>query len=192
MAREMRATIGQRHRAEHSIRVARCAETIAMHHGIDAARARTAGLLHDLARLWPAQRLLEEAERRGYPIDDFERRHPIVLHAPLSASLARERFGVEDAEIAEAIAAHTLGAAEMSPLARALFLADALEPQRSYPERAQLWELALQDLDAAMYATLESTIAYARSRGYEIATRTKAAWDTFSRLKGKGSTVSTH
>uniref|UniRef100_E6Q695 bis(5'-nucleosyl)-tetraphosphatase (symmetrical) n=1 Tax=mine drainage metagenome TaxID=410659 RepID=E6Q695_9ZZZZ len=192
LAREVRATIGQAHRAAHSIRVARCAELLAMRHGLDPERARTAGMLHDLARLWPASRLLEEASRRAYPIDDFERRNPIVLHAPLSALLARERFGIQDSEIGEAIAAHTLGAAEMSPLARVLFLADALEPQRDYRERAELWELALQDLDAAMYATLESTLAYARNRGYEIAPRTKAAFDTFSRLKGKVSTVSTH
>ncbi|MGC8484837.1 MAG: bis(5'-nucleosyl)-tetraphosphatase (symmetrical) YqeK [Candidatus Baltobacteraceae bacterium] len=192
VARAMRAQIGQTHRAEHSIRVARCAELLAMRHGLDASRARTAGMLHDLARLWPASRLLEEAARRNYPADDFERRNPTVLHAPLGAMLAEERFAVHDPEIAAAIAAHTLGAAEMTPLARVLYLADALEPQRNYAERAALWELALQDLDAAMYATLESTLAYARSRGYEIAPRTKAALDTFSRLKGKVSTVSTH
>jgi len=163
-----------------------------MKHGLDPAPARTAGMLHDLARLWPAPRLLEEAARRNYPVDDFERRNPIVLHAPLSAMLAQERFGLRDPEVAAAIAAHTLGAPEMSPLARVLFLADALEPQRDFQERSRLWELALQDLDAAMYATLESTLAYARGRGYEIAPRTKAALDTFSQLKGKVSTVSTH
>ena len=192
IARAMRVQIGQTHRAEHSIRVARCAEILAMQHGLDAARARTAGMLHDLARLWPASRLLEEAAHRAYRVDDFERRNPIVLHAPLGAMLAEERFGVRDPEIAAAIAAHTLGAAEMSPLARVLFLADALDPQRDYAERGALWELALQDLDAAMYATLERTVAYSRSRGYEIAPRTKAALDTFSRMKGKVSTVSTH
>ncbi len=163
-----------------------------MRHGLDPARARIAGMLHDVARMWPASRLLEEAGARAYPVDDFERRNPIVLHAPLGAAIAAERFAVRDPEIAAAIAAHTLGAAEMSPLARVLFLADALEPQRDYPERRQLWELAMQDLDAAMYATLERTLAYSRSRGFEIAPRTKAALDTFSRMKVKVSTVSTH
>ncbi len=163
-----------------------------MRHGIDAARARTAGMLHDVARMWPASRLLEEALGRGYPVDDFERRNPIVLHAPLGATIAAERFAVRDPEVAAAIAAHTLGAAEMSPLAQVLYLADALEPGRDYPERRQLWELAMRDLDAAMYATLERTLAYSRSRGFEIAPRTKAALDTFSRMKGKVSTVSTH
>ena len=192
IAREMRSAIGQRERADHCIRVARCAELLAMRHGLDAARARTAGMLHDLGRLWSASRLLEEAARRNYPVDDFERRNPIVLHAPLGAMLASERFAVRDSEIADAVAAHTLGAAQMSPLARVLYLADALEPKRNFAERGQLWELAMQDLDAAMYATLERTVAYSRSRGYEIAPRTKAALDTFSHMKGKVSTVSTH
>jgi len=41
------------------------AEALAVAHRIDARRARIAGLLHDLARLYPGERLLREsAERR--------------------------------------------------------------------------------------------------------------------------------
>jgi HD superfamily phosphohydrolase YqeK len=45
----------------------------------------------------------------------------------------------------------------MSPLDRAVYLADSLEPNRRFPERAQLWEIALRDLEEATSETLRVT-----------------------------------
>ncbi|MFZ0033282.1 MAG: bis(5'-nucleosyl)-tetraphosphatase (symmetrical) YqeK [Candidatus Cybelea sp.] len=154
LARRVREQIGQQHRYAHSVRVARCAEILAQRHTLDSRKARLAGMLHDLARLYAPERLLAESASRRLPIDAEARAHPVLLHAPLSAALARERFGVEDAEVLSAIEKHTTGAAEMSPLDQAVYLADSLEPGRRFPERGALWELALRDLDAAMRETL--------------------------------------
>jgi predicted HD superfamily hydrolase involved in NAD metabolism len=154
LARKVREQIGQQHRYEHSVRVARCAEILAQRHGLDTRKARLAGMLHDLARLYSPERLLAESAVRGLPVGPAEREHPVLLHAPLGAALARERFGVEDAEVLSAIAKHTIGAGQMSPLDRAVYLADSLEPARQFPERGALWALALRDLDAAMRETL--------------------------------------
>ena len=57
-ARRVREHLGQRHRWAHTLGVARVAERLAAAHGIDTRRARIAGLLHDLARLYPGERLL--------------------------------------------------------------------------------------------------------------------------------------
>ena len=102
-------------------------------------------MLHDLARLYSTTQLLEECERRGMPVDDFERRNPIVLHAPLGAVLAREQFGIEDAAVLSAITKHTLGAEEMSQLDCIVYLADALEPGRDFENRSTIWKLAQSD-----------------------------------------------
>lgn len=170
----MQSELGQAHRFGHVVRVARLAERLAMQHRESAAKARTAGLLHDLARLYPPDRLLAECEARGIAIDAFERRNPIVLHAPLAARIARERFGITDEAILSAIRKHTLASAHMSALDAIVYLADSLEPGRAYPERAQLEALAFEDLDAAMRAVLSATIAYQSAR-YEIAPQTAAA-----------------
>jgi len=154
LANRVREHLGQHHRYAHSVRVARCADELAQRHGLDARKARLAGLLHDLARLYSPERLIAECEARGLPITSEAREHPVLLHAPLGAALARERFGVEDADVLSAIAKHTTGAAQMSPLDRAVYLADSLEPERSFPERAELWELALRDLEAATRETM--------------------------------------
>lgn len=179
VCRAVRAQLDQRHRYAHTLAVARMADRLARAHGADAGRARLAGLLHDLARLYATDRLLRECEDRGMPIDAFERASPIVLHARLGAELARERFGVDDEAVLSAIRKHTLGDSVMSPLDQIVFLADGLEPNRTFAERDALAALAFRDLRAAMRAVLASSIAYVRARGLAVAPRTLAAARAF-------------
>lgn len=190
----MREAIGQEHRYAHSARVARCAELLAYRYGADTTKARLAGLLHDVARLYSPSRLLEECATRAMPIDDAERAAPVLLHARLGAALAAERFGVSDPEILCAIAKHTTADADMSPLDCAVYLADALEPGRDFADRAQLWELALHDMSAAMRATLCSTLGYLRRRGLPVAPQSLAAARAFGveLIDVGGDAASTH
>ncbi len=175
MTRIVRDMIGQRHRFAHVLGVARMGEQLARAHGVDPQRARVAGILHDLARLYPAERLLRECAERGMPIDAFERAHPIVLHARLGAELARERFGVDDESVLSAIRKHTVADAVMRPLDVVVYLADALEPGRDFADRAAFAALAFEDLDAAMRAVLVSSIDYLGRRGLAVAPQTLAA-----------------
>jgi predicted HD superfamily hydrolase involved in NAD metabolism len=176
----VRADIGQERRYAHSVRVARLAETLALAHGEDTNRARLAGMLHDLARLYSTERLLAACEARGLAIDDFERDNPIVLHARVGAELARERYGVNDEGILNAIRAHTLAAPVMSRLDAVVFLADALEPGRAFDGRAELELLARTDLEAAMHAVLTSSLAYSQTRGFTSAPKTLAAIESYA------------
>ncbi|MEO7039033.1 MAG: bis(5'-nucleosyl)-tetraphosphatase (symmetrical) YqeK, partial [Candidatus Elarobacter sp.] len=123
LARAVRAELAQEHRYAHTVRVARLAERLAAAHRIDPHRARLAGMLHDLARLYPAERLLRECADRRMTIDPFEAGNPIVLHARLSAVLARERYGIADPDILSAIRKHMVAAEVMSPLDAVVYLA---------------------------------------------------------------------
>lgn len=179
LGRDVRAFIGQQHRYEHSVRVARMADTMAQAHGLDPARARLAGMLHDLARLYSAERLLAECARLRVPVDAYASEHPVVLHAPLSARLAAEHFGVDDAAVHSAIEKHTLGAGEMSALDCVLYLADSLEPGRDFAERESLASLAYESLHEAMRATLASSLRYLAQKRLPIAPQTAAALKSF-------------
>ena len=178
-AHRAREHIGQNHRWAHTLRVARVAERLALRHGEDAHRARLAGVFHDLARLYPGERLLDECTRRAMPIDAFERANPVVLHARLGAELARDDFGVTDEAILSAIRKHTVGAATMSKLDAVVYLADGLEPGRRFAERAALLELAERDLDGAMRAVIDNSLTYLRERGLAPAPQTLAARDFY-------------
>lgn len=137
-------------------------------------------MLHDLARLYPAERLLAECEARAMRIDAFERAHPTVLHARLGAELAREQFGVSDEAVLSAICKHTLASATMSSLDAIVYLSDALEPGRRFEERATLERLAFRDLDAAMRETLRLTVDYTKAQGRQVAPATAAAIEFFA------------
>lgn len=185
IARGVRTHIGQQHRYAHCVRVARMAENLARAHGANPQKARLAGMLHDLARLYSADRLLRECAERGIPIDPYAAEHPVVLHAPLSARLASDLFGVNDPEIGSAIAKHTLADARMSTLDCVVYLADGLEPGREFAERAQLADLAGRDLPAAMRATIASSLRYLTQRHLPIAPQTAAAMKTWEVSTGR-------
>ncbi len=175
----MRDALAQRDRFAHVLRVARMAGRLAAVHGLDADRARLAGLLHDLARLYPVERLLRECAERGMPVDVFEAAHPIVLHARLGAELARERFGVRDEGVLSAIRKHTVADAVMSPLDQVIWLADGLEPGRTFAGRAEQAALAFCDLHEGMRVALAASIAYLGTRGLAVAPQTLAAAHSF-------------
>jgi HD superfamily phosphohydrolase YqeK len=63
----------------------------------------------------------------------------------------------------------------MSPLDAIVYLADGLEPGRTFAGRAELEALARRDLDAAMRDVLQSSITYLHERGLAVAPQTLAA-----------------
>ena len=160
---EIRRDIGQLSKSlfEHILRVEEIAGGLAETHGLDVQKVRTAALLHDLARAKCPEELISLAEGFGIEIGSLEARMPIFLHGAVAAALARERYGIEDPEILEAVRVHTTGLAGMGPVARIVFLADKLDPtkERRYPFNARVRELAGQDLDSALLAFLDGEIS---------------------------------
>jgi predicted HD superfamily hydrolase involved in NAD metabolism len=117
-------------RIQHIVRVETYAAELAQNYGLDAAQAAQAGLLHDLAKYFSPQRLLEMAQAEQLPIDPVLMAEPRLLHADVSAIVARDVFEVTDPEILDAVRNHTLGQPQMPPISCIVFLADSLEPGR--------------------------------------------------------------
>ena len=152
---------------EHILRVEKIAADLAEIHRLDAHKVRTAALLHDLARAKRPEELLTMADGFGIEIGPLESRMPIFLHGPIAASLARERYGIEDREILEAVRLHTTGTVGMGPVARVVFLADKLDPtkDRRYLFNSRVRELAGRDLDGALLVFLDGDISGHLERG---------------------------
>ena len=136
-------------------------------------------MLHDLARLYSEDRLLAECGQRGMLVDEYERAHPLVLHARLGAELAAEMFDVQDPAILSAIRKHTLADAQMSTLDCILYVSDTAEPGRTFPERASLASLAMRDLSEAMRVALSLGIEHYQKKGVVPAPQTLAALQAF-------------
>ena len=86
--------------------------------------------MHDLAKYFKPQRLLELARAAGLSIDEVDIATPHLLHADVSAIVAQSEFGITNPEILHAIADHTLGRPGMSAMSCIIFLADTLEAGR--------------------------------------------------------------
>jgi predicted HD superfamily hydrolase involved in NAD metabolism len=118
----------------HCERVAATAVTLARRFGVDVGDAELAGLLHDYARDESQESLLRLADELGVPTIPFEREHPYLLHACVGSAMARKDLpGVGEA-VLSAIAVHTVGGLPMSDLDRVVYLADMIEPARTFPD----------------------------------------------------------
>lgn len=143
-------------RLRHILGVEQTAMDLARHHRLDVEKAAMAGLMHDLAKYFKPQRLLQLALQEGLEIDPLLQADPHLLHADISAIVARNEFEVYDEEILQAIRNHTLGQPGMSSLSCVVFLADSLEPGRGdTPELEALRQLSRHDLYACLWRTCD-------------------------------------
>ncbi|PMB47410.1 phosphohydrolase [Fischerella thermalis CCMEE 5201] len=148
-------------RINHILRVEQMAVELAQHYQLDREKAATAGLMHDLAKYFQSKKLLQMAELAGLEIDEVMVASPHLLHADVSAIIARESFGVQDEEVLQAIANHTLGRPGMSPLSCIVFLADTLEPGRGdSAELEALRKTSFANLERAVWLTCDYTFKF--------------------------------
>jgi len=160
-------------RLEHILGVEETAKELASFHQVDENKAAIAGLLHDLAKFFPPNRLLVMAREEGLEIDQVCLHNPHLLHADVSAIVARREFGVKDPEILEAIALHTLGKPDMSDLSCVVFVADALEPNRgNTPEIKSLRLTSKKNLYKAVWQTCDYSLGYLLKKSLTIHPRT--------------------
>jgi nicotinate-nucleotide adenylyltransferase len=170
-------------RYEHTLRVAETAEHLARLHGLDPKMARLAGLLHDTAREASKEELLRVAGEKGLHVGDLERERPMLLHGPVAAELSRKDLEVKDAEVLDAVRAHTTGEQGMGSLALALYVADKIEPGRDQPGVETLRDLAPKSLHRAAKAALADSISHNEQRGRPIHPKSRRA---FEWLEGSG------
>lgn len=167
-------------RLNHILRVEQMAVELAQHYQIDLEKAAQAGLMHDLAKYFKPQKLLQMARAEGLELDWVTEAEPHLLHADASAIIARDTFGVQDEEVLQAIANHTLGRPEMSFLSCIVFLADTLEPGRgNTPVLEALRQLSYQNLHQAVWLTCDYSLKFLLENQRLIHPRTIATRNWF-------------
>jgi len=148
-------------RLQHILGVEQMAMDLVRHYHLDVEKAGKAGLMHDLAKYFKPQKLLQMAQEEGIQLDPVDEMHPHLLHADVSAILARDLFGVQDEEVLQAIQNHTLGRPAMSLLSCIVFVADTLEPGRGdTPELDKLRQISRQEIYKAVWLTCDYCLKY--------------------------------
>lgn len=149
-------------RLAHSFRVAEVASDLASAYGFDSDRAEIAGLLHDFAKEFSREELLQLGER--YQLSANFTKHPHLLHGPVAAYYLKEYYAVHDDEILEAIAFHTVGKAGMGPLAQIVYVADYIEPGRRYINFEEVNKCRDKGLDELTFYVVSQTVKYLKKQ----------------------------
>lgn len=157
----------KRSRYEHSMLVGMEAVRLAGIYGYDTKKARLAGILHDCAK-FPENELISYATRMKTELSEAELAYPYLLHSRLGAIVAESDYGIDDEEILNAIKRHTIGCSDMTLLDKIIYLADKIEPSRSYEFAATVRNTVYPSIDDAVAAVMEHTIDYTMSRGRSV------------------------
>jgi predicted HD superfamily hydrolase involved in NAD metabolism len=127
-------------RFRHIQGVAATAASLAKRAGCDEHLAELAGWLHDACKEIKDKELIAQAKEFGLSLNPVEEKNGHLLHGPVAAEVVRRDLGIDNEDLLNAIRQHTLGAAPMSLLAKVVFLADALEPNRPAEFTEPIWQ----------------------------------------------------
>lgn len=150
-------------RYTHSLGVEDMAARLAEAHGADVSRAKFAGRYHDIAKCFDNAKMNELINKYALSMSLWD--DNALAHSKVGAAILNHEFGVVDEEILNAVRSHTTGRAGMSLLEEIVYVADAIEDNRSYPGLKELQAQALVDLDRACLFIMDYTVDQIKSKG---------------------------
>ena len=154
------------------------AARLARRWGADEDLMRRAAILHDCTKYFTYQEHLNICDRYGIVLSSLERATDKLLHAKSGAALAKHWFGQDD-RVYNAILYHTTARAGMSLEEKLLYIADYMEPNRSFPEVGRLRGLAYTDLDGAVGMGASLAMQEMVQRNKELHHDTREAFECY-------------
>lgn len=168
-------------RVKHVLGVRDTAVELAQKWGVNPHDAGRAGILHDITKALDGPLQLTLCDCYGKLLSDFSRRYPKTLHAATGALVAEKIFG-ENRAVVDAIHCHTTGKANMNTLEKIIYVADYMEPNRSFPGVEKLRYLAYTDLTQALRLGLEMTLEHLHNQGNEVSPESKEALEYLDQM----------
>ncbi|MGY3778867.1 bis(5'-nucleosyl)-tetraphosphatase (symmetrical) YqeK [Isobaculum melis] len=170
-------------RFKHVLGVEKTAIALAEKYGSSEEAASIAALIHDYAKELPMSEMKSVIETAGLNPEMLNFGSEIC-HGPVATELAKKDFGITSEDILNAIRYHTVGAVQMSLLEKIIFVADFIEPGRSFPGVDTARAIANQDLDEAVLFEMKHTLTYLISIEARIYPETILAYNAWV-TKGK-------
>ena len=151
----------------HTLGVAETAVELAERFGVDVKKAELAAIFHDYAKFRSKEEMKQIIinENMAKDLLDF---HSELWHAPVGAYLVEQEAGITDREILDAIAYHTTGRIGMTLLEKVVYLADYIEPGRSFPGVDEVRDIAKKSLDLAMVQAVRNSIVFLMNKKQAI------------------------
>ena len=167
-------------RYRHTMGVVETSAKLAERYGADADKAYIAALFHDACKNLDIDEMNSLVEKYG--IGEVYIDKPQLAHSKLAAAIIQDQFGVDDDDIINAISYHTTGRAEMSLLEKIIYVSDAIEPNRSYPDVEKRYRLAFEDIDRAGFEITDNAIRLVTEAGMYLDPDSISARDWFQSI----------
>lgn len=158
-------------RREHTANVVAIALTKVKELKLDENKVYLSALLHDCAKYF----VKADFPQCEIPVDVPKP----VEHAFLGAFVSEYVLGVKDAEVIDAIRYHTSGKANMTTLAKLIFVADMVEEGRDYQGVERLRQLYKEDFEKAFVECLKEEMIHLINKKSLIYHQTLNAYDYY-------------
>ena len=127
--------------------------------GLNDDEIQYACLLHDCAK--NNEEFYFEKFKEKYSLKEKEVFElPVLAHTILGPIVAKEIYGVENNKVLEAIRWHTTGKADMTLLEKLVFIADYIEPGRSFDTVDEVRKKVMENFDLGILLSLNNQIKY--------------------------------
>ena len=170
------------HRYQHILGVSETAVRLAETYDVDVRKARIAGLLHDWDKNYDDDGIRARVDELNVAVPPYVYAMlPRVLHAHTAAKAMEQAFPRISTDVIQAIDRHTIAATDMTPLDMVIYIADALEPNRVYPDadmlRSKIGVVSLEELFFLIY---EYWIMRMMDRHMLLHPNTVDIWNTYA------------
>ena len=154
----------------HSFGVEKMAVKLASIYNVNVEKAAFAGRYHDIAKCFDEEQM--NAYIIKYNIDRKYLNDTPLAHSKVAAEILKNEFGVKDEDVLNAVRSHTTGRVNMSLLEEIIYVSDAIEENRNYPELKMLQDLAEKDLDETCLFIMNFAVQMIKDKGRVVDTDT--------------------
>jgi len=152
----------------HTLGVVSVAKKLAIINGFSEEKAEKAALCHDIAKNLTRDEMKDLILKNNVILSEDEKNSFQLWHGILGPYVAKMALDIEDEEILSSIRWHTTGRVNMTKLEKIIYIADMIEPSRTFEGVEEIREVTLNNLDEGVLLGLTQTINFLLLKGDTI------------------------
>ena len=165
-------------RFEHCIGVSKTAKKLAELNQYDEDKAALAGFIHDYAKQVSVEEYREVIKTKGFD-QDLLNWNRSIWHGIVGIYFIQRDLKINDSEILTAVRRHTTADVEMTTLDKIVFMADYIEPGRSFPGVEEARKITYANIDRGVGYQLAHTLEFLIEKRNKIYPRTLDAYNVW-------------
>ena len=165
-------------RFEHCIGVSKTAKKLAELNQYDEDKAALAGFIHDYAKQVSVEEYREIIKTKGFD-QDLLNWNRSIWHGIVGIYFIQRDLKINDSEILTAVRRHTTADVEMTTLDKIVFMADYIEPGRSFPGVEEARKITYANIDRGVGYQLAHTLEFLIEKRNKIYPRTLDAYNVW-------------